>query len=118
MILVLLFMLYGTIYSHMIIFHVICVTEKWCAKIYQHADPKSYGGWRESVFVGSNSFKHNDQASAVRVNSGCTFTGHEHHGLKGRFETFTEPKFTKFSSLNDKLSSYTCHCNDGKYIIF
>ena len=100
--------------------------ERWCAKLYKDYD---YAGLVTHAHKGADNLEIlNEAVSSVKVREGCIFTGYEDQAQKGDSILITDdtPSLKDndhtFPPPNDKLfddiiSSYTCTCFDGKYIV-
>ena len=95
-----------------------------CAFFYEH-DRDS--GWEISVKEGDNTWigsTENDKVSTIWVQPYCEVQLFQNENFEGDTTTLhgnlqlnaAEKKFTLDSTWNDELSSYKCHCNQGKFI--
>ena len=93
----------------------------WCAKLYEHG---KFTGWEfiatetnENGVNGVKSFiasSKNNAVSSIKVRNGCQLTAYQE--TNGENPLFTINKDLSFDlSTNDKLSSYSCTCDTGKY---
>ena len=85
------------------------VISDWCAKYYQDS---YFNGWEKVVGKTSQldlSGNENDQASSVRVNSGCTLKLFRHHKNIGLLDSLTAD-VPSLSAYDDQVSSLSCTC--------
>ena len=93
-------------------------SELWCAKVYQHPNFGSNGGWEYTLYETDSGSLHgtnyDNKVSSVKVREGCTLKGYDSNNLNNIIFTFDENKANTINddnvNVHDKLTSYTCTC--------
>ena len=104
---------------------IILTLTDWCAKLYEHGmftgwefiatETNDYGVSGVKSFIASSK---NNAVSSIKVRNGCQLTAYqETNGENPLFTINKDLSFEEDGSKNDKLSSYSCICDTGKYFI-